>query len=92
LRSPLRVVGVVFEMDTPTTDNVDAEALREYCVTVDLVSVERLTGRCAGPPDRASPMTLPVRGPGSRVRSRRGAAWPVSAPGTRRPGSTIRCR
>jgi AraC-like DNA-binding protein len=52
-----------FEMDTPTTDNVDVEALREYCVTVDLVSVERLMGDVLGRRIRPILITLPFAVP-----------------------------
>lgn len=71
-------VTLRFEMDARAPDGEDAAALREYCVTTDLVSVEHLIGDII---DRAiAPLgiALPFPDPGSHFDAGRWLACPVS--------------
>ena len=71
-------VRLVFEMDAPTPEGVEAAALREYCVTTDLVSVEHLIGDIShrAIPPRAR--TLPFADPGAHFHAERWLACPVT--------------
>ena len=71
-------VTLAFEMDAPAPDGGDAEVLREYCVTTDLVSVEHLIGDLI---DRAIPpvaITLPFADPGAHFRAEDRLGCPVA--------------
>jgi len=62
-------VTLGFEMDAPVPDAVDAAALREYCVTTDLVSVEHLIGDIIDRAIRPLAITLPFADPGAHFRA-----------------------
>lgn len=68
---------VGFEMDAPTPDGGDAEALREYCVTTDLVSVEHLIGDITDRAVRPLLITLPFAAPGAHFQAERWLNCPV---------------
>jgi AraC-like DNA-binding protein len=71
-------VIVSFEMDAPVPDGVDAAALREYCVTTDLVSVEHLLGDIVARALRPLSITLPFADPGAHFQADRWLACPVT--------------
>lgn len=71
-------VTMAFEMDAPVPDGVDAGALREYCVTTDLVSVEHLIGDIIERSIRPLAITLPFPDPGTHFRARDWQACPVT--------------
>jgi AraC-like DNA-binding protein len=82
-----RVAGgawtVAFEMDAQTPDDVDEAALREYCVTTDLVSVEHLIGDIIHRSIRPLAISLPFADPGAHFRAEDWLSCPVTfgAPG-----------
>jgi AraC-like DNA-binding protein len=69
---------LVFEMDAPVPEGVDADALREYCVTTDLVSVERLIGDIIDRAITPSAITLPFADPGAHFHAEQWLACPVT--------------
>ncbi len=70
-------VTLGFEMDAPAPDGVDAAALREYCVTRDLVSVDRLIGDIVDRAVRPQAISLPFADPGAHFRAEDRLACPV---------------
>lgn len=66
-----------FEMDAAAPEGTDAAALREYCVTTDLVSVERLLGDITGRAVPPQAIGLPFPDPGPRFRAERWLGCPV---------------
>lgn len=66
-----------FEMDAIAPEGADAEALREYCVTTDLVSVERLLGDVTGRAVPPRAIALPFPDPGSHFHAERWLGCPV---------------
>lgn len=71
-------VTLAFEMDAPVPDGVDAQGLREYCVTTDLVSVERLMGDILDRAVMPLEITLPFPDPGSHFDAQRFLPCPVT--------------
>lgn len=68
---------ILLEMDASTPGGVDAAALREYCVTTDLVSIEHLIGDIIERSVRPLAITLPFADPGAHFRAERWLACPV---------------
>ncbi len=58
-------IALDFEMDVPAPEGVDAAAVREYCVTTDLVSVERLVSDIIDGAIRPISISLPFTDPGA---------------------------
>lgn len=71
-------VTLVFEMDAPAPEGIDADALREYCVTRDLVSVEHLIGDIIGRAIPPRAIALPFPAPGSHFNAEDWLACPVT--------------
>jgi AraC-like DNA-binding protein len=69
---------LAFEMDAQTPDNVDQAALREYCVTTDLVSVEHLVGDIIDRRIRPLAISLPFTDPGAHFRAEDWLGCPVT--------------
>ncbi len=69
---------LAFEMDAQVPEGVDADALREYCVTTDLVSVEHLIGDIIDRAITPRAISLPFANPGSHFRAEEWLACPVS--------------
>lgn len=67
-----------FEMDARVPEDVDAAALREYCVTTDLVSVEHLIGDIIDRTIRPLAISLPFHDPGAHFRAEQWLACPVT--------------
>lgn len=70
-------VTLRFEMDARAPDGVDAAALREYCVTTDLVSVEHLIGDIIDRAIAPESIALPFPDPGAHFDTARWLACPV---------------
>ena len=64
-----RQVTLAFDMDAPVPEGVDADALREYCVTTDLVSVEHLVGDIIDRSIKPLAISLPFANPGTHFRA-----------------------
>ena len=62
-------VTLSFEMDAPTPEGIDANALREYCVTTDLISVEHLIGDIIDRTITPLAISLPFPDPGAHFRA-----------------------
>ena len=63
---------IAFELDVETDAALDAETLREYCVTTDLTSVQRMTADMIGSEHPPLLVRLPFRappGPGNALRA-----------------------
>ncbi|MFW6093160.1 MAG: helix-turn-helix domain-containing protein [Pseudomonadota bacterium] len=71
-------VTIGFEMDAPAPDGVDAAALREYCVTTDLMSVEHLIGDIIDRAIRPLAISLPFPHPGAHFRPGDWLDFPVT--------------
>lgn len=71
-------VTLSFEMDAPTPEGVNADELREYCVTTDLVSVEHLIGDIIDRAMTPRGITLPFADPGSHFRGEQWLGCPVT--------------
>lgn len=67
-----------FEMDARVPEGVDADVLREYCVTTDLVSVEHLIGDIIDRAIRPLAIFLPFHDPGAHFRAEDWLACPVT--------------
>ncbi|MEQ8859064.1 MAG: helix-turn-helix domain-containing protein [Pseudomonadales bacterium] len=72
------ILHLVFEMDAPTPDGVNAEDLREYCVTTDLVSVEHLISDVIDGAIAPLAIALPFRDPGVHFRAGNWLVCPVT--------------
>ena len=71
-------VALDFEMGTPAPEGVDAAALREYCVTTDLVSVERLINDIIDGGIRPLAISLPFADPGAHFSAETRLGCPVA--------------
>src|SRR5690606_31400967 len=71
-------VTLGFEMDAPVPEGVDPVALREYCVTTDLVSVEHLIGDIIERAIVPRAITLPFPDPGAHFHAENRLHCPVS--------------